>query len=62
FFDLALRVSKTHKDYFLDLYPPNEERLAEFAAQAQESLAKQAAIEAGDKGTFEEYLERYFAN
>jgi glutamate--cysteine ligase len=61
FFDLALRMSKTHKDYFLDLYPPNEERLAEFAAQAQESLAKQAAIEAGDKGTFEQYLERYFA-
>src|SRR4029077_6485457 len=23
FFDLALRMSKTHKDYFLDLYPPN---------------------------------------
>jgi glutamate--cysteine ligase len=62
FFDLALRMSRTHKDYFLDLYPPNEERLAEFAAQAQESLAKQAAIEAGDKGTFEQYLERYFAN
>src|SRR5882757_9659035 len=34
FFDLALRMSKTHKDYFLELYPPNEERLAEFAAQA----------------------------
>src|SRR5712672_1530435 len=62
FFDLALRMSKTHKDYFLELYPPNEERLPEFAAQAQESLAKQAAIEAGDKGTFEQYLERYFAN
>jgi glutamate--cysteine ligase len=62
FFDLALRMSKTHKDYFLDLYPPNEERLAEFAAQAQESLAKQAAIEAGDQGTYEQYLERYFAN
>ena len=62
FFDLALRMSKTHKDYFLDLYPPNGERLAEFAAQAQESLAKQAAIEAGDKGTFEQYLQRYFAN
>ena len=62
FFDLALRMSKTHKDYFLDLYPPNEERLAEFAAQAQESLQRQAAIEAADKGTFEQYLERYFAN
>ena len=62
FFNLALRMSKTHKEYFLDLYPPNEERLAEFAAQASESLAKQAAIEAGDKGTYEQYLERYFAN
>jgi glutamate--cysteine ligase len=63
FFDLALRMSKTHKDYFLDLYPPNEERLAEFAAQAQESLAKQASIEAGDKAsTYEQYVQRYFAN
>ena len=62
FFDLALRMSRTHKEYFLDLYPPNEERLAEFAAQASESLAKQAAIEAADHGTFEQYLERYFAN
>lgn len=61
FFDLALRMSKTHKDYFLDLYPPNEERLAEFAAQAQESLERQAAIEAGDTETFEQYLARYFA-
>ncbi|MEA3182107.1 MAG: glutamate--cysteine ligase [Gammaproteobacteria bacterium] len=62
FFDLALRMSKAHKDYFLDLYPPNGERLAEFSAQAQESLAKQASIEASDKGTFEEYVHRYFAN
>jgi glutamate--cysteine ligase len=62
FFNLALRMSRTHKEYFLDLYPPNEERLAEFAAQAAESLAKQAAIEAADQGTFEQYLQRYFAN
>jgi glutamate--cysteine ligase len=62
FFDLALRTSKAHKDYFLDLYPPNEERLAEFSAQADESLAKQASLEAGTQGTFEHYLDRYFAN
>jgi glutamate--cysteine ligase len=61
FSELALRVSRAHKAYFLDLYPPNEERLAEFAAQAQESLARQASIEAADKGTYEEYLARYFA-
>lgn len=62
FFDLALRMSRTHKQYFLDLYPPNEERLAEFAAQAQESLARQASIESSDTGTYEQYVERYFAN
>jgi len=51
----------THKDYFLDLYPPNDARLAEFAAQADESLLSQRSIEARDTGTFEEFLARYFA-
>jgi len=60
--DLALRMSATHKAYFLDLYPPNEERLREFSQEARESLAAQQAIEAADRGTFEEYLARYFAD
>jgi glutamate--cysteine ligase len=55
-------MSATHKAYFLDLYPPNEDRLTEFAREAEESLAKQRTIEANDRGTFEEYLARYFAN
>ncbi len=62
FFDLALRMSATHKAYFLDLYAPNGERLAEFGREAEESLAKQSQIEASDQGSFEEYLARYFAN
>jgi len=62
FFDLALRMSAAHKAYLLDLYPPNEERLREFAAEAEESLAAQQAIETADRGTFEEYLARYFAD
>jgi len=62
FFDLALRMSMTHKAYFLDLYAPNEERLAEFAREAAESLHKQESIEASDRGSFEDYLARYFAN
>jgi glutamate--cysteine ligase len=62
FFDLALRMSATHKAYFLDLYPPNEERLREFSQEAEESLAAQRAIEAADRGTFDEYLARYFAD
>ena len=60
FFDLALRMSKIHKGYFLDLYPPNEARLREFAAEAEESLDRQRAIEAADQGTFAEFLARYF--
>jgi len=62
FFDLALRMSATHKDYFLDLYTPNAERLAELAGAADESLQKQEQIERTDKGTFKEYLARYFAD
>jgi glutamate--cysteine ligase len=62
FYDLALRMSATHKAYFLDLYPPNEERLREFSQEARESLAAQQAIESADRGTFEEYLARYFAD
>jgi glutamate--cysteine ligase len=62
FFDLALRMSAAHKAYFLDLYPPNEERLKEFAEEAQQSLTAQRSIEAADRGTFEEYLAQYFAD
>ncbi|MEQ1581134.1 MAG: glutamate--cysteine ligase [Steroidobacteraceae bacterium] len=61
FFDFALRMSSAHKSYFLELYPPNEQRLQEFRAAADESLKQQAAIEAADKVGFDEYLARYFA-
>jgi glutamate--cysteine ligase len=62
FFELALRMSMMHKEYFLGLYPPNVGRLAEFAAEASQSLEKQRNIEASDKETFDNYLARYFAN
>jgi glutamate--cysteine ligase len=61
FADLALRMSRLHKAYFLDLYPPNEQRLAEFANEAEESLRKQAEIEAADRVTFDQFLQKYFA-
>jgi glutamate--cysteine ligase len=59
FFELAQRMSKLHKDYFLGLYPPNERRLAEFAAAAQDSHDAQARIEAADTLDFDTYLARY---
>jgi glutamate--cysteine ligase len=62
FFQLSQRMSKMHKDYFLDLYPPNERRLAEFAAAAQESHEEQARIEASDKQDFDTYLAHYLAD
>ncbi len=62
FLDLALRMSKLHKDYFLDLYPPNESRLAEFASAAQESREAQRSIESSDTEDFDHYLRRYLAD
>lgn len=61
FFDLGLRMSRTHKDYMLSLATPNEGRLAEFAAEASESHAKQRALEEAQTGTFEAYLDDWFA-
>jgi glutamate--cysteine ligase len=62
FFQLAQRMSKMHKDYFLDLYPPNERRLSEFAAAAEGSHQEQARIEASDKMDFDTYLAHYLAD
>ena len=62
FFQLAQRMSKLHKDYFLGLYPPNERRLADFAAAARESHAAQARIEAADRVDFDTYLAHYLAD
>jgi glutamate--cysteine ligase len=60
FAQLALRMSRVHKSYFLELYPPNEQRLAQFASEAQESLQKQAQLEASDTMTFDQFLAHYF--
>ncbi len=50
------------EDYFLDLYPPDERRLAEFAAAARESHEEQSRIEAADKTDLDTYLARYLAD
>jgi glutamate--cysteine ligase len=62
FFQLALRMSNLHKDYFLGLYPPNESRLSEFATEAKDSLEAQRSIEAADSGNFDAYLAHYLAD
>jgi glutamate--cysteine ligase len=62
FFQLALRMSNLHKDYFLGLYPPNESRLSEFATEAKDSLEAQRSIEAADDSNFDAYLAHYLAD
>jgi glutamate--cysteine ligase len=61
FFDQALRMSTFHKEYFLDLYAPNQDRLGEFAAEAEESLERQKQLESSNAESFDAYLARYFA-
>lgn len=61
FYELALGMSRLQRDYFRDLYPPNEQRLAELADQAAESHAAQLAIERADTLEFDEFVARWFA-
>jgi glutamate--cysteine ligase len=60
FAQFAMRMSRVHKAYFLDLYPPNVERLEEFATEASQSLERQAQIERDDRVTFDQFLAQYF--
>ncbi len=62
FFDIALRMSNTYKSYFTELHPLNEERTAEFAAEAESSLEAQARLEAARQEPFADYLAKYLAD
>jgi glutamate--cysteine ligase len=61
FFDVALWMSRMHRDYFRELYPPNPGRLAELRDEAAASLEEQRAIEARDALPFGEFVARYTA-
>ena len=56
---LGLRFSREHREQLTRLRPRNESRQREFEALAQASLAEQAAIEASERGGFEDYLAHY---
>ena len=60
FFRFAKRLSETHRDCFLK-HPLDAASEARFAAEAAASLKEQAAIEAADTLSFEEYLHHYFS-
>ena len=58
FFRFAMNQSIAHKGYF-DEHPLLPARLAEYEAQARESVAEQARLEAAETESFDEFLERY---
>ena len=62
YFDYALDIARHHRDYFGRLGALPAARLAEFEREAKRSLDQQAAIEAADAISLDEYLEHYFAN
>lgn len=60
FYHFAMRMSRKHQRYFAAM-ALDPEREAFLADVAQRSLARQRQIEATDRLSFDEYLERYLA-
>lgn len=60
FSELALRTSAVHKNYFLDLHSPDEARLAQFAAEAEQSLQDADALERAPRD-FDAFLASYLS-
>jgi len=54
-------MAKCHRDYFASIAPLEPERQGFFEREASESLQRQAAIEAADDISLDEYLDRYFS-
>lgn len=59
-FTYAMNLSHGHAEYFRDLSPDLNMHQSLLREESRASLERQAAIEAGDKISFEEYLEQYF--
>ena len=60
FFKYAMAISEQHKQSLLK-QPLEGETLERFEVAARDSLALQQRIEETDQGSFEEYVERYYA-
>ena len=60
FFAFAQRLSQAHRQTYL-ARPPSAERLALFQNLTQDSLRRQAALEAADDQPFDTFLARYLA-
>lgn len=61
FFEFAMRISRTHREYFRSK-TLSREKSRMFADEAARSIALQASIERADSVSFDEYLRRYFSS
>ena len=61
FSEMALRMSRLHRNYFLDLHQPDAARIQGFAAEAAESLQQAEALARAPGEDFAEFLARYFS-
>jgi glutamate--cysteine ligase len=62
FFEYTFEIAKQHSRYFASITPLEAKRMAEFTSEAEESRARQLAIEAADDISLDEYLQLYFSN
>lgn len=62
FFELALSMSRGHRDYFAAITPLSDERRQQFLREASESIVRQQQIESSDDISLDEYLATYFSS
>ena len=62
FFELALATANNHRDYFGEIAAMPAERKRKLELEAEDSLRRQAEIEAADDKSLDEYLRDYFSN
>jgi glutamate--cysteine ligase len=61
FFEYTLSLSRRHAEYFAAIAPLEKPQQAILAEEVADSLRRQREIEAADKISLDEYLERYFS-
>ena len=61
FFDFALQMARSHKEYFASIAPMPADRMSLLQEEATASIERQEEIESADEISFEQYLANYFA-
>jgi len=61
FYHFAMASAKGHKEYFAEIEPLDNERLAVYEDEARTSIERQQEIEKSDEISFEEYLANYYS-